>query len=68
MEFEDTGIPTFNSPQANLGAAISRLQQAPLTSEAEQAIAYLQVANTLVEEKSAASKAATSSSTWHSRS
>jgi hypothetical protein len=26
IEFEEAGLPTFNSPQANLGAAMARLQ------------------------------------------
>jgi hypothetical protein len=25
LEFEDAGLPTFHSPQANLGAALARL-------------------------------------------
>jgi hypothetical protein len=26
LEFEEAGLPTFNSPQANMGAALARLQ------------------------------------------
>jgi hypothetical protein len=26
LEFEEVGLPMFNSPQANLGAALARLQ------------------------------------------
>jgi hypothetical protein len=26
IEFEEAGLPTFNNPQANLGAAMARLQ------------------------------------------
>jgi hypothetical protein len=40
----------FNSPQANLGVVMTRLQQADPTPEAEAAMAYLRVATTLVEE------------------
>jgi hypothetical protein len=28
LEFEEAGLSTFNSPQANQGAALARLQQA----------------------------------------
>jgi hypothetical protein len=28
LEFEEAGLPMFNSPQDNLGAAMARLQQA----------------------------------------
>jgi hypothetical protein len=68
LEFEEAGLPTFNSPQDNLGAAMARLQQANLSPEAEAAMAELWVATALVEEKSAASKSAASSSSQHSRS
>jgi hypothetical protein len=61
------GLQTFNSPQANLGAAMACLQQADPTPEAEAAIAYLRVTTTLVE-KSVAAKFAASSSSLHSRS
>jgi hypothetical protein len=63
LEFEEAGLPTFNSPQANLGAVMARLQQANPSTEADAAMAYLQVATTLVEEKSAASKSVASMST-----
>jgi hypothetical protein len=46
----------FNSPQANLGAALTRLQQADPLPEADAAMAYVRVATALVEEKSAMSK------------
>jgi hypothetical protein len=52
----------FNSPHANLGAAMGRLQQADLPPEAEAAMAYLRVAMTLVEEKSMTTKFVASSS------
>jgi hypothetical protein len=26
LEFEEAGLPTFNSPQANLGAGLAHLQ------------------------------------------
>jgi hypothetical protein len=68
LEFEEAGLPTFNSPQANLGAALARLQQANPSLEVEVAMAYVQVATALVEEKSAASKSAASTSSRHSRS
>jgi hypothetical protein len=41
LEFEEEGLPTFNSPQANLGAAMARLQQDDPMPEAEAAMAYL---------------------------
>jgi hypothetical protein len=66
FEFEEAGLPTFNRPQANLGAAMARLQQAEPTLDTEAAMAYLRVATTLVEEKSAAAKSAASSSSRHS--
>jgi hypothetical protein len=58
----------FNSPQANLGVVLARLQQANPSPEAEAAMAYVRVATTLVEEKSVASKSVASTSSWHSRS
>jgi hypothetical protein len=67
-EFDAAGIRTFNSPQANLGAAIAQLQRAGPNPEIEAVIANLRVANALVEEKSAASKSASSSGSKHSRS
>jgi hypothetical protein len=63
LEFEEAGLPTFNSPQANLGAALARLQQANPSPEVKAAIA-----TALVEEKSTTSKSAASTSSWHSRS
>jgi hypothetical protein len=68
LEFEEAGLPIFNSPQANLGAALARLQQANPWPEAEAAMAYVRIATSLVEEKSAASKSAASTSSRHSRS
>jgi hypothetical protein len=68
LEFEEAGLPTFNSPQANLGAALARLQQGDPSLEVEAAMAHVRVASALVEEKSAASKSAASTSSWHSRS
>lgn len=68
QEFDATGIQTFNSPQANLGAAIARLQQATPNPEIETVIANLRITNALVEEKSAASKSASSSGSKQSRS
>jgi hypothetical protein len=62
------GLPTFNSPQANLGLAMACLQQANPTPKAEEAMAYLQVATTLVEEKSAVAKSDASTSSRHSHS
>jgi hypothetical protein len=56
FRFEEAGLPTFNRPQANLGAALARLQQANV------AMAYVRVAMTLVEERSTTSKLATSTS------
>jgi hypothetical protein len=67
LMFEEVGLPTFNSPQANLGAALARLQQANPSPEANATMAYIQVATTLVEERSAASKSAASTSSRHSR-
>jgi hypothetical protein len=67
LEFEEVGLPTFNSPQANLGAALAHLQQANPSPDAEEAIAYVRVATPLVEVKSAASKSAASTSSRHSR-
>jgi hypothetical protein len=54
LEFEEAGLPTFYSPQANLGAKLTRLQQANPSPEANTAMAYVRVATTLVEERSAA--------------
>jgi hypothetical protein len=68
LEFEEAGPPTFNSPQANLGAALARLQQANPSPEVEAAMAHIRVATALVEEKSAASKSTASTSSRHSRS
>jgi hypothetical protein len=68
LEFEEARLPTFNSPQANLGAALARLQQANPSPEADAGLAYVRVATTLVEERSAMSKSATSTSSRHSRS
>jgi hypothetical protein len=53
LKFEEAGLPTFNNPQANLGAALAHLQQADPSPEAEVAMAYVRVATALVEEKSA---------------
>jgi hypothetical protein len=39
LEFEEAGLPTFNNPQANLGAALARLQQANPSLEAEASMA-----------------------------
>jgi hypothetical protein len=68
LEFEKEGLPTFNSPQANLGAALARHQQVDPSPEVEEAMAHIRVATSLVEEKSAASKSAASTSRRHSRS
>jgi hypothetical protein len=68
LEFEEAGLPAFNSPQANLGAALARLQQANPSPEVEAAMAHVRVATTLVEEKSAVSKSAASTSSRHSHS
>jgi hypothetical protein len=68
LEFEEVGLPTFNSPLANLGAALARLLQADPSPEAEAAIAYVRVTTALVEEKSVVSKSAASTSSRHSRS
>jgi hypothetical protein len=62
LEFEEAGLPTFNNPQANLGAAFVRLQQANPSPEVEAAMAHVRVATALVEEKSATSKSAASTS------
>jgi hypothetical protein len=67
LEFEEAGLPTFNSPQANLGAALARLQQANPSPEVEASMAHVRVATALVE-KSATSKSAASTSSRHSRS
>jgi hypothetical protein len=68
LEFEEAGLPMFNSPQANLGAALARLQQSNPKPEVEAATTHVQVATALVEEKSATSKSAASTSSRHSRS
>jgi hypothetical protein len=68
LEFEEVGLPTFNSPQANLGAALPRLQQANPSPEANAAMAYLRVATALVERKSATSNLVASTSSRHSHS
>jgi hypothetical protein len=68
LEFEEAGLPTFNSPQANLSAALARLQQANPSPDAEAAMAYVRVATALVEEKSATSMSAASTSSRHLRS
>jgi hypothetical protein len=62
LEFEEVGLPTFNSPQAKLGAALARLQQDNPSPEVEAAMAHVGVATALVEEKSATSKSAASTS------
>jgi hypothetical protein len=62
FRFEEAGLPTFNRPQANLGAVLARLQQANPSPEANIAMAYVRVAMTLVEERSTTSKSATSTS------
>jgi hypothetical protein len=41
LEFEEAGLPTFNSPQANLGAALARLQQANPSPEVKEAMAHV---------------------------
>jgi hypothetical protein len=66
LEFEEAGLPAFNSPQANLGAVLARLQQANPSPEANAAMAYIRVATALVEERSAASKSAASTSSQYS--
>jgi hypothetical protein len=68
LEFEEAGLPTFNSPQANLGAVLAHLQQDDPSPEADAAIAYVRVATALVEQRSTASKSAASTSSRHSRS
>jgi hypothetical protein len=68
LVFEEVGLLMFNDPQANLGAAMARLQQANPSPEADAAMAYLEVATALVEERSTKSKSMASSSSWHSRS
>jgi hypothetical protein len=40
LEFEEAGLPMFNSPQANLGAALARLHQANPSPEVEAAMAH----------------------------
>jgi hypothetical protein len=67
LEFEEAGLPIFNSPQANLGTTMAHLQQANPSPEAEAAMAYLRVAIAWVEEKNVTSKSAVSSSSRHSR-
>jgi hypothetical protein len=66
LEFEEAGVPTFNNPQDNLGAALARRQQANPSPEVEVAMAQVRAASTQVEEKSAASKSAASTSSRHS--
>jgi hypothetical protein len=68
LEFEEAGLPTFNSPQANLGAALACLQQADPSPEVEAAMAHVRVATALVEQKSATTKSVASTSSRHSRS
>jgi hypothetical protein len=51
-----------------MGAALARLQQANPSPEVEAAMAHIWVTAALVEEKSAASKTAASTSNRHSRS
>jgi hypothetical protein len=58
----------FKNPQANLGAALARLQQANPSPEVEVAMAHVRVATALVEEKRTTSKLAASTSSQHSRS
>jgi hypothetical protein len=41
LEFEEVRLPTFNSPQANLGAALARLKQVDPSPEADAAMAYV---------------------------
>jgi hypothetical protein len=65
LEFEEAGLPTFNSPQASLGAALACLQQANPSPELEAAMACVRVATALVEEKSAVSKSVASTSSRH---
>jgi hypothetical protein len=67
LEFEEAGLPTFNNPQANLGAALARLQQANPSPEVEAPMVHVEIATALVEEKSTASKSAASTSSPHSR-
>jgi hypothetical protein len=62
------GLPTFNSLQANLGAALARLQQASPLHEVEAVVTLVRVSTTSVEEKSEMSKSAASTSSRHSRS
>jgi hypothetical protein len=68
LDFEEVGLPTFNSLQANLSVALARLKQADPSPEAKAAMAYVRVATALVEEKNAVSKSAASTSSGHSRS
>jgi hypothetical protein len=65
LEFEEAGLATFNSPQANLGASLACLQQANPSPEANAAMAYVRVALALVVERSATSKSAASMSSRH---
>jgi hypothetical protein len=65
LEFEEAGLLTFNSPKANLGTDVARLQQANLTPEAKVTMAYLRVSTALVEENIGVVKSATSSSSHH---
>jgi hypothetical protein len=41
LKFEEAGLPMFNSPQANLGAALAHLQQANPSPEVEAAMAHV---------------------------
>jgi hypothetical protein len=66
LEYEEAGLPTFNSPQANLGATLARLQYANPSPEADATMAYVRVATALVEERSATSKSAATTSSRHS--
>jgi hypothetical protein len=70
LEFKEAELPMFNSPRANLGAALARLQQANPSPEANAVMAYVWAATALamVEERSVASKSAASTSSRHSRS
>jgi hypothetical protein len=66
LEFDEAGLPMFNSHQANLGAVLARLQHANPLPEVEAAMAHVRVATALVEEKSTASKSVASTSSRHS--
>jgi hypothetical protein len=47
LQFEEAELPTFNSPQANLGAVLARLQQANPSPEADAAMAYVRITTAL---------------------